>query len=86
MNYDIYTDTNDPILLLEDALIEDEFRPQVGQEIFIKRTSKNYRITRSDPTNNPATEKVTYYVVPADPEENPFRMDHDRLEEHGLFR
>jgi len=64
LNYDFYLDTNEPILLLEDRKVSQDLRPHVGDTIQLPNSTKLYDIRRSEPTGNPAGEKVTYYLWP----------------------
>lgn len=66
MNYDFFLDltSSSPILLKEDVRIPADARPLIGNVITLPGSKKQYDVIRSVPTNNPATEKVTYYLLP----------------------
>jgi hypothetical protein len=63
MNYEIWTDEPNTVLLDEFTLFP-ETRPHVGDIIAVKNQTEDWRITRSEPTNNPDDQKVIYYAIP----------------------
>jgi len=67
-NYEIWLEGDGgrqvPILLKQFAG-PSEFRPQLLHELTIENDSNLYRVVRIDPTTNPDTEPVKYYVVVA---------------------
>jgi len=86
LNYDFYLiHSPTAILLKSDLKFNESTRPQVGQKIQLPGLPKIYRILRSDPANNPTGQKVSYYLVDDDPENNPFDMSHTRLQEESIF-
>lgn len=63
MNYEILSDEQFPVLLEEfDQFPENRYK--VGDLISIKDQGslKVFKVTRTEPTNNPATVKVKYFV------------------------
>ena len=63
MNYDFYLDLNSPILLRENVPLPQDSRPAIGDVIQLSNSTKLYDVIRSVPTNNPAGEKVSYYLL-----------------------
>lgn len=80
MNYEILTDEQFPVLLEE----FDQFpvnRYNVGDLISIKNQGllKVFKVTRTEPTSNPATVKVKYFVEEFETPRNPQEQLTDRL-------
>ena len=79
MNYEAWTDTSTPTLL-DSFELPEETRPHVGDLLDIKRDNTTYKIFRTEPTTNPAGQKVKYFVSPHQDPVTPDRQIKDAVD------
>lgn len=63
MNYELYEDSDGINEIFITAFEEvPEFRPHVGDDLKLPNDLRTFKVNRADPTDNPADQKVKYYV------------------------
>ncbi|MGI9567083.1 MAG: hypothetical protein ACR2LL_08745, partial [Nitrosopumilus sp.] len=76
MNYEIFLDSDgvNPILLKKFETLP-ELRPVIGTRLQIQNDLRIFNVNRTDPADNPADQKVTYFVNVVRPVEENRRYD-----------
>lgn len=66
MNYDLFlTENGITQKVIEDQKVSSEFRPRIGDIMSLKGyPNRQFKVIRSVPSDNPATQKVSYYLQP----------------------